>query len=236
MATSKLKKNKKKIVHREPEWLRFTKVIFSFSHIRVCLIIAASAALMLIVSWLSRDTQPFCSSICANIFAGLVTGLVICLIGGAKQISIVRMQSKKEWLQNLTELLKLYLNDYHRMTRLHFKKFDGNQEIFDFYYDMSIHASNINVEIQQGTFNKALSFNPNQYCRKAFGYDSVAMSEKIDALHAYVDMIEIDCPSSKEIAQQFSAVHSELRKLNSAVYGTIRDLDVRLADIQKTVV
>ena len=49
-------------------------------------------------------------------------------------------------------------------------------------------------------------------------------------------MIEIDCPGSKEIAQQFATVHSELRKLNSAVYGAIRDLDVRLADIQKTIV
>lgn len=229
-------KNKKGVIRRDPEWWRFTKVILSFSHIRVCLIIAASAALMLFVSWLSKDTQPFWSSICSNIFAGLVTGLVICLIGGAKQISIVRMQSKKEWLQNLTELLKMYLNDYHQMTRLHFDRFDGKQEIFDFYYDMSIHASNINVEIHQGTFNKALSFAPDQYCRKAFGYDSVAMGEKFDTLHAYVEMIEIDCPGSKEIAQQFATVHSELRKLNSAVYGAIRDLDARLADIQKTIV
>lgn len=92
------------------------------------------------------------------------------------------------------------------------------------------------LKIHQGTFNKALSFNPNQYCREAFGYDSVAMSEKFDALHAFVEMIEIDCPGSKEIAQQFATVHSELRKLNSAVYGAIRDLDVRLADIQKTIV
>ena len=146
------------------------------------------------------------------------------------------MQSKKEWLQNLTGLLKVYLNDYHQMTRLHFDRFDGKPEIFDFYYDMSIHASNIDVEIHQGTFNKALSFSPDQYCREAFGYDSVAMSEKFDALHAFVEMIEIDCPGSKEIAQQFATVHSELRKLNSAVYGAIRDLDVRLADIQKTIV
>ena len=229
-------RNKKGVIHRETEWWRFTKVILSFSHIWVCLVIAASAVLMLFLSWLFKDAQPFCYSICANIFAGLVTGLVICLIGGAKQISIVRMQSKKEWLQNLTELLKVYLNDYHQMTRLHFDRFDGKPETFDFYYDMSIHASNINVEIHQGTFNKALSFNPNQYCREAFGYDSVAMSEKFDALHTFVEMIEIDCPGSKEIAQQFATVHSELRKLNSAVYGAIRDLDVRLADIQKTIV
>ena len=225
-----------KRVRKESEWLRFAKVILSFSHIRICLIIVAAAAIMLFISWVIKDAQPFWSSVFANVFAGLVTGLVICLIGGVKQISIVRMQSKKEWLQNLTELLKVYLNDYHQMTRLHFDRFDGKQETFNFYYDMSIHASNINVEIHQGVFNKALSFDPDQYCRKTFGYDSVAMGEKFDALHAYVEMIEIDCPGSKEIAQQFATAHSELRKLNSAVYGAIRDLDVRLADIQKTIV
>lgn len=226
----------KRVRKKKSEWLRFAKVILSFSHIRICLIIVAAAAIMLFISWVIKDAQPFWSSVFANVFAGLVTGLVICLIGGVKQISIVRMQSKKEWLQNLTELLKVYLNDYHQMTRLHFDRFDGKQETFNFYYDMSIHASNINVEIHQGVFNKALSFDPDQYCRKTFGYDSVAMGEKFDALHAYVEMIEIDCPGSKEIAQQFATVHSELRKLNSAVYGVIRDLDVRLADIQKTIV
>lgn len=229
-------KNKNGYIKREPEWWRKTKVTFSFSHIWICLIIAASAAGMLFVSWLYKDSQPFWSSICANIFAGLVTGLVICLVGGVKQVSNMYMLSKREWLQNLAELMKVYLNDYHKMIRLHFDRFDGDQELFDFYYDMSIHASNINVEIHQGAFNRTLPFDPDQYCRKEFGYDSVAMSEKFDNLHAYVEMIEIDCPSSKEIAQQFETVNSELRKLNSAVYGAIRDLDVRLADIQKTIV
>ena len=99
---------------------------------------------------------------------------------------------------------------------------------------MSIHASNINVEMHQGTFNNnALSFNPSSYCREAFGHGSAAMSEKVDALHAFAEITEIDCPGSKEITQQFATVHSELRKPNSAVYGAIRDLDVHLADIQK---
>lgn len=55
MAISKLKKSKKKVVCREPEHLQFTKVIFSFSHIRVCLINAVLASLMLFASCLSRD-------------------------------------------------------------------------------------------------------------------------------------------------------------------------------------
>lgn len=39
--------NKKGVIQRETEWWRFTKAILSFSHIWVCLVIAASAVLML---------------------------------------------------------------------------------------------------------------------------------------------------------------------------------------------
>ena len=191
---------------------------------------------MLFVSWLLKSTDSFWSSICANVFAGLVTGLVICLIGGAKQISITRMQAKKEWLQSLAKMLKIYLGDYNEMIKFHFNKYDGTPEVFDFYYDMSIHASNINVEIHQSAFNKTLSFNPDTYCRKQFGYDSVAMDERFDMLHDYVEMIEIDCPGSREIAKRFGTVHPELWKLNASVYDAIRDLDIRLADIRKTII
>lgn len=59
MAISKLKKSKKKVVCRELERLQFTKVIFSFSHIRVCLINAVLAFLMLFASCLSSDMQSF---------------------------------------------------------------------------------------------------------------------------------------------------------------------------------
>ena len=233
-------KNKRKVkngvIRREPEVVRFTKVIFSFAHIWVCLILALLSAVMLYISWLLKVTDSFWSSICANVFAGLVTGLVICLIGGAKQISITRMQAKKEWLQNLAALLKIYLGDYYEMIKLRFDKYDGTREVFDFYYEMSIHASNINVEIHQSAFNKILSFNPDKYCRKQFGYDSVVMGERFDTLHDYVEMIEIDCPSSREIAKRFETVHPELRKLNASVCDAIRDLDIRLTDIRKTII
>lgn len=227
---------KKNVIKKTPEWIRRTKIAWSFPHLWICFILTLVATIMLILSWYMRNQHPFWSSICANVFAGLVTGLAICLIGGAKQISIARMQSKKEWLQNLAEMLKVYLGDYHQMVKIHFDKFDGTQEIFDFYYDMSIHASNVNVEVHQGAFNKALSFNPDHYCRKVLGYDSTEMSDKFDELHAYVEMIEINCPGSKEISKRFEVVHTELRKLNSSVHSAIRDLEIRLKEMRHSIV
>ena len=231
-----MKQKKRNVIRKEPEWIRRAKIIISFPHVWVCVVLAVAAGAMLYSSWRLDTCQKFWSSVCANIFAGLVTGLAVCLIGGAKQISIARMQVKKEWLQHLADLIKIYLGDYHQMIRKKFDRFDGKIHSFDFYYDMSIHAGDITVEIHQGIFNKALSFDPDKYCRKSFGYDSVAMGEKFDALHSYVEMIEIDCPGSKEIAKQFEAVHTELRKLNSAVHCAIRELNVKLAEMGRSIV
>ena len=226
---------KKKPYRKKCGLLRKISAVFTFPHIWVCIAIAALSVVALVLSWRLKCSQPFWSSIFANVFAGLITGLVVCFIGGVKQIHMVHMQSKLAWLKDTADLIKLYLNDHHKMQCMHFDKFNGEQETFDFYYNMSIRASNINMAIQQGSFNKTLSFNPDRYCRKSFQYDSVAMGAKFDHLHEFVEMIEVDCPSSKTIAKEFDAVHPELRKLNSAVHSTIRELEIRLSDIKKTI-
>jgi len=115
-----LKQKKKNVIRKEPEWIHRIKIIISFPHIWVCVVLAVSAGIMLYTSWRLDSCQKFWSSVCANIFAGLVTGLAVCLVGGAKQISIAHIQLKKEWLQHLADLIKIYLGDYHKMTRIKF--------------------------------------------------------------------------------------------------------------------
>ena len=60
-----------------------------FPHIRTALVISTLAIIALVASWM-LDCQgiPFWSSIFANIFAGFVTGLIICIISGKKQRKI----------------------------------------------------------------------------------------------------------------------------------------------------
>lgn len=232
-----MKKRKKNVVRRECDFFRRIKIILHFPHAWVCIILAGLAVIMLAVSSvLDNCGQAFWSSICANVFAGLVTGLAICLIGGAKQISTTKMHAQRQWLQHLADMLKTYMDDYHKLIRLRFEKFDGNQDLYDFYYDMCTHANDINVAIHQGAFNKALSFNPEKFCRKVFNYDAVAVGKKCDDLHEYVRMIDIDCPGSKEIAAEFGKVHPELMRLNSAVYSAIKDLDIRLSEMNKSII
>ena len=72
---------------------------FSFPHIKIVFVIAVSALLSLIASIaLDHFDVPFWSSILANIFAGLLTGLVICLVSVTKQIAITILESEVGFL------------------------------------------------------------------------------------------------------------------------------------------
>lgn len=231
-----MKTRHKNIVRREPEILRRSKILVTFPHVWICIVITIAAVIMLFLSKALQESLAFWSSIFANIFAGLITGLVIYLVGGAKQIAIIKLQSQKEWLKELFEQIRLYMDDHDEMIKLHFEKYDGTQEIYDFYYDMSIHASNINVTVHQGTFNKTLLFDTDRYCLKKFDYNSVKMAERFDLLHEYVEMIDVNCPSSKEISQQFHTIHPELQKLRISVLGAMREIDIRLAELNRTII
>lgn len=213
------------------------KITMGFPHIWICALILALAGLAL---WASCDLaccgNSFWSSIFANIFAGLITGFVICLISGAKQITIIKMQEKKAWLENLAQLLSEYFSEYHRLRELRFDKFTGDEKTFNFIYDVGSHANWINEEILQSSFNKTLSFKPVKYCKNFLGYDALALCDAYEELHGSLQLIDVDYPSSKEILKYFDIVHPALKKLSSGVHTALRDINVRLSEIQKTIV
>lgn len=98
--------------------------------------------------WIShvlyRSHQDFLSSIFANIFAGLVTGLIICLLSGVKQFYIAKLKNKKNWLEHIRTMVSDYIDLYHKLTEKQFTTFDATEELFDFIYDVGSHANWIN--------------------------------------------------------------------------------------------
>lgn len=225
------------IVRKTPEWLRRLKIMVRFPHIWTCFIIIFAAVATLLMSlYFDRCGNSFWSSILANVFAGLITGFVICLISGVKQITIVQMRAKKAWLENLATMLKKYFADYDQLLKLRFNKFDGNEELFNFIYDAGSHANWINDEIIQSSFDKTLPFKALKYSKDYLEYDAVALSDAFERLHVNLQMLDVACPSSTEIIRYFHEVNPELKKLNYLVYNALRDLDVRLSEIQKTIV
>lgn len=225
------------IIQKSLDVFRRLMIFLKFPHIWTCFIILIFAAVALLVSYqLNTLNESYWSSIFANLFAGLLTGFVICIIGSIKQISIFKMKEKRKWLSHLSEMILDYLSYHHKILSLRFDKFDGNEDVFELIYETGSRANWVNEEIIQSSFSKILSFNTIRYCKKNFDYDALALCNEYRELHEKLEMVDIDCPSSKAIIKYFESVNWLLWRLNSEVRKAIDDLDIRLSGIQKSII
>lgn len=218
--------------------LKSIKRAWLFPHIRICFAILAAALVMLLCAYvLDQCGIAFWSSICANIFAGLITGLVLCFVSGIKQRKIMTMQLQKKWLEDLSALLRTYMTDYHNLRKMKFEKYSSDDDkLFDFIYDVGVHANDVNTMILQSTFDKTIAFKPCAYCKQKFDYDAEGLIDAFEELHDNLYMVDITCDGSKKIVSSFDTVHPHLSKLNSSVHSAIRELEVDLAEIQRTII
>lgn len=207
---------------------------FSFAHIKTAGVIGLLAIIALVLAATLYCSNPFLSSIAANIFAGLITGLVICLISGNKTIAIAQLENQKSFLTELAQKIKEFQTLYAELLKKSFVQFDGDKELFDFIYDVGCHASWINDFILQGSLDPMRSFNPLEYC-KEMEYDAFSLVEAFDELHTNLHDIDIECPTKKQIIAYFDNIEKALRKLNSAVYYEQKRIDLQLEKIRYSV-
>ena len=138
-----------------------------YPHLWIALIITAFFVIALLVSiYLNNIDEKFWSSICANIFAGLLTGLIICLISGIKHVNASNLKSKKVYLEEVKSKLSEYMQFYNELLHKNFIKYDDTTELFDFIYDVGARANWVNSFIMQSTFNELLPFDGCEYCKK----------------------------------------------------------------------
>ena len=108
-----------------------TKSLLNIPHIKTAVFLFGIAIVTLIVSGVLHFIKStFWSSVLANVFAGLITGLVICVISGIKQKSIMVINAKILWLQELSSLIKVYFADYNKLVRLKFEKFNCDENLY----------------------------------------------------------------------------------------------------------
>ena len=207
-----------------------------FPHILTCIIILLLAILTLWFSFTLKDDNSYWSSILANIAAGLFTGIVICLVAGIKQISILRLQMKIEWLDKLKEYIIQYQRAYPTLYSLHFQEFDGDEELDKTIYEISSYANWINDFILQSTYDRKYLFDPRKYCRKQLQYDAYTLVQDFETLHEQLGRLSFDCPSSKQILQYFEKVNKQIEKLSHELYKTRNQLEIRLSRLQNTLI
>lgn len=185
--------------------------------------------------YLDYFENKFWSSICANIFAGLLTGLIICLIAGTKQIFVGGLKSKKCYIETLASKIKDYYQQFRELKAKQFSTFDGSEELFAFIYDTGACANAINEFILQSSFDRKLAFSPCEYCKKTFLYDAYKLADAYEELHINLYEVDVQCPTKKEILGYFDVVNKEIRKLNSAIHQELEEINIRLETINRAI-
>ena len=209
-----------------------------FPHILAGLIILMLAFMSLRYSYsLMTNGQDYWSSVFANISAGLITGIVICLVSGIKQITIMKTQLKIQWLDEMGKKLSEFFDHYHKLYEFRSQKLSGDsEELFNMIYDIGCRANWVNEAVIQSSFDKRLLFNPQKYCKKHLKYDAYALASDFEELHENLKMLDIDCTSSKQILQYFGKVNDHLQNLAGEIWREKQALQVRLTRIQSTLI
>lgn len=209
----------------------------SFPHIWICLIITILAIATLIISIkLEQNDSSYWASILSNVFAGLITGLIICLLSGTKQIYVAKLNSKKKWLTHIKEMLNEYINLYSELVHKPFSKYDGSAELDNFIYDVACHANWINEDVLQGISNKTFSFNPQEYCKKQLNYDAHALLDEFEDLHNILNVLQVDNSTKNDILHYFNDVDKAIRRLSSATYHKLKEIEIRLEAINRSII
>ena len=212
-------------------------LICSFPHFWICALIIILSGVSLLASYcFYRLHRDYLSSIMANIFAGLLTGLIICMISGVKQFYVARLRNRKNWLEHIRQMISDYNNLFHELINKKFTAYNGDEALFSFIYDVGSYANWVNDDILQSTYDKLLSFNPREYCKKYLDYDAYTLENDFSELHDNLYELDINYPSKEEILRYFEKVHKCLMRLNSNAYRQLEDINIKLEETNKSII
>lgn len=222
------------------QWSNFKNGIIRISclpHIRVCLIVLLVAVISILIStYCEKSEAHFAASIFSNVFAGLITGLIICIISSVKQLSAHNIEFKKIWLEELKKLISDYINVYSKLVHTPFAEVGTSEDLFNFIYEVGSHANWVNEYIIQSKFNKSLPFNPYEYCKEKFDYDAIEKAEVFSLLHDKLYLIDMQKTTKKMVLRYFEDADKLLHSLSIYINNEMKELDNELSLIYRTII
>lgn len=206
------------------------KIYFSFPQIRVFIVTLMLTIMSFIGAYLIKDN--FWSSICANIFAGLVTGIVLFLLTGVKQIYIARQELKYQWLKKIHDQILVFI-ELHRKMLLNSVEIHST-EFEELIYDTVCAAHNVNVYIEFGERDRKLGFNTLLYCKKQYEYDVLEKSNRDNDVREKIILGSYE--TKREADLLFDEIKRDLFTLNHLIITDMNDIEVKLKMVNRSII
>ena len=153
------------------------QIWFSFPQVKLFCAIALLTVVALFAAVVIQDA--FWSSIASNVFAGLLTGLVLALLSGTRQIYLARQEEQLNWLEGLLSTLQKYTRIHQNLVRNKGK----DEDRFNCAYDILCIGNEAIEYLRWNPDNKTLGFDPYVYCKQNYGIDLNVMKEHSQNLH-----------------------------------------------------
>lgn len=174
------------------------------------------------ISIACMKSNPFLSSVFTNIFAGLVTGIVISLIFTIKSMTLYRTECLIDWLDSLHKDILEYIGMHQKVF------FRGQRDLDDetfhnHIYNILCCGNNINMVISQGI----LPFNSYKYVKEKFEYDAIYCSEENEKLREQIIALDVSNVTNNELRDLFKDMDRQLNILNGKIIKYITYLKVR---------
>lgn len=161
------------------------------------------------------------SSILSNVFAGLITGIAICLISGLRGVTSYHIKGKIEWLENLHNECFDFIEKHRKLLLL---DLSDNNSACEKIYDIICVATNINVNISQSQFNKKLCFDVIKFCKKELNYDWEKTQNIYAKVREEILILDVRTTTRKNIIKMFYEVNSIILRLNHAISSKLDEL------------
>ncbi|MDD4808802.1 MAG: hypothetical protein PHP12_02000 [Bacilli bacterium] len=176
--------------------------------------------------------NSFNSSMFNNIFTGIVTGIVLLLVTNLKNVQLVRLHFLNEQLN----IIHKSILDYNS----HIRKLELKQVLsendYDDIYDAICMANDINIDIIYNMNKISLGINLNKIFIKAFNFDAHKQEIKCGEIREDIIYNSGDVDEYEKLIQILRNYRNELFELNSKILNKIKENDIKIDLINKSII
>lgn len=222
------------MVKKERDFLEKLKLVLSIPSFGVAIIILSLAVFSIILSKSLFDKgNAFWFSVFSNIFAGLITGLAVSVLSGTKTVYTTYLQEKCKWLQQTSEMILEF--ESHKFKLVSSASL-SEEELFEMAYDAASKANEVHARISHSTLEKINWFDAKKFFVKHFDYDSEKESDYFNALHDFFYDYGGSNDPRTAIKEKLREVSHKLISLNKKIVREVQMLDIRIANMQKSII
>ena len=211
------------------------KKIWKYPHLKGTVLIAVVAFAVLIIS-LCVIPAPW-DSILQNVFAGLITGLVVTLIGSLKSKAIKDIEIEQGFLQSIHDQYKTTSQQWIEYRK---KRHAATDEFFEEAYELAAEMESIESYIEHrdknGRLVRILGRKPSEFFERETSYNFNEQKQRHKELY---DLLEFttdqDDKWRKTVDDKINEIRKVHRDLNRGAFNLIGELNEKKIEIETSV-